>query len=835
MAVAAAMPLGLSTMADAQSSLIQKEIARRKALIVEADKEYDAGRKAYKEQDYAESVKQIQSAVNKLPQGPIAADRRFAYMGDLVKASLELSKKYRRTGRSEQARELLEDILLKDPGNVLVKKELEYLDDPIRTSPTLTYEHVKNVEKVRKSLYRAESYYNQAQFDHATLEYEEVLRVDPYNSAARRGMQRVNRAKSDYYRSAYDHTRSAMLLEVDKTWEIAVVPADNLIDGPEGIGITPELSPSIRTGRQLDDIILKVVDFNEDTTVRSAIDYLRLRAREADPKGEGVNIIFRDPRVVGGGLPGEEEPGFAQSDKIEDRKLGALKMRNVPLSEVLKQICDKTNLRYKIEQYAVVILDAGSVDVNQMYTRSFRVPPDFLNLVSTGSGDDSGDDEGIFGGGGGVKPVKPVRELLEANGIPFPDRSTASYNKARSVLTVRNTATNLDILEVFVNDLINKKPRQIKILSKFVEISQENTDELGFDWIVSPFGLSANSTFLGGGTVGSGTARTAADFISPVNSSSIAGVPTAAGQNVSNIVTGGNRSGDFAITRDSIDAFLNNPNRTAQGNSVAPGILSLTGLFTDGQVQMIMRGLNQKKGADIMTAPSILAQPGEIARIEIIREFIYPTEYEPPELPAQIGGGIGGGGAGAGAQPQIFPVTPANPTAFETRNTGVTMEVEPTLGDDGHTINLKFTPEIVEFEGFINYGSPIQSPATDALGNPITVTITENRIEMPVFSTRRVDTRLTIYDGHTVAVGGLMRENVQNVEDKVPILGDLPLVGRLFQTQAENHIKSNLIIFVTAQIIDATGQRVRSGQPTLTPSTSGSSSSLDSGLLPPIR
>ena len=48
---------------------------------------------------------------------------------------------------------------------------------------------------------------------------------------------------------------------------------------------------------------------------------------------------------------------------------------------------------------------------------------------------------------------------------------------------------------------------------------------------------------------------------------------------------------------------------------------------------MIMRGLAQKKGADIMTAPSVLARSGEKATIEVIREFIYPTEYEPPELP----------------------------------------------------------------------------------------------------------------------------------------------------------------------------------------------------------
>jgi general secretion pathway protein D len=373
------------------------------------------------------------------------------------------------------------------------------------------------------------------------------------------------------------------------------------------------------------------------------------------------------------------------------------------------------------------------------------------------------------------------------------------------------------------------------MLTKFVEISQENTDELGFDWIISPFGITSNSSFLSGGTAGNQPGRSGGDFVSPISGVSVPGIPAAANEGVRNIVTSGNRTGDFAISRDNIDSFLNNPNRTAQNSVVAPGILSLTGLFTDGQVQMIMRGLAQKKGADVMTAPSIVSRSGERATIEIIREFIYPTEYEPPELPQSVGvgGGLQGNAGGGNQGGNIFPVTPATPTAFETRNTGVTLEVEPILGEDGYTIDLTFKPEIVEFEGFINYGSPIQSPGTDALGNPITVTITENRIEMPVFSTRRVNTSLTIYDGHTVAVGGLMRENVQNVEDKVPILGDLPLVGRLFQSKAENHIKSNLIIFVTARIIDATGEPVSqtvigtTGAPT-------SGSAISDELLPAI-
>ena len=180
-------------------------------------------------------------------------------------------------------------------------------------------------------------------------------------------------------------------------------------------------------------------------------------------------------------------------------------------------------------------------------------------------------------------------------------------------------------------------------------------------------------------------------------------------------------------------------------------------------------------------------------------------------------------------------MTPATPTAFETRNTGVTLEIEPNVGANDYIIDLRFAPEIVEFEGFINYGSPITAPASDAFGNPVTVTITENRIEMPVFSSRRVSTGITIYDGHTVAVGGLMREDIQDVEDRVPILGDIPFLGRLFQSSAQNNIKSNLIIFVTANLIDAAGKNIRDNDsPDVTPfSDPGTGLGGSPGVLPP--
>ena len=67
---------------------------------------------------------------------------------------------------------------------------------------------------------------------------------------------------------------------------------------------------------------------------------------------------------------------------------------------------------------------------------------------------------------------------------------------------------------------------------------------------------------------------------------------------------------------------------------------------------------------------------------------------------------------------------------------------------------------------------------------------------------------MSVWDGQTVVLGGLIREDVQKTEDRTPIIGDIPLVGRLFRTNVDQHIKRNLIIFVTARLVNPGGQLV---------------------------
>jgi general secretion pathway protein D len=83
-------------------------------------------------------------------------------------------------------------------------------------------------------------------------------------------------------------------------------------------------------------------------------------------------------------------------------------------------------------------------------------------------------------------------------------------------------------------------------------------------------------------------------------------------------------------------------------------------------------------------------------------------------------------------------------------------------------------------------------------------------LPLPHFRVRQVTTSVIVWDGQTVVLGGLITENVTKMKDQVPILGDLPVLGRLFRSESSQTIKKNLVIFVTPTIIDPAGNRFHS-------------------------
>jgi general secretion pathway protein D len=396
-----------------------------------------------------------------------------------------------------------------------------------------------------------------------------------------------------------------------------------------------------------------------------------------------------------------------------------------------------------------------------------------------------------------------AKTMLQSMGVSFPPNASATFWAQSGTLIVRNTQDNLDMVDALVDQANASAPKQVAIESKFVEINQNNLKELGFDWLLGPFSLNGK-VFGSGGTAGNAAPIIGANF--PFNNSNgtvtggpgtrIPGDGTGGGP-----VTDGNRSGNFAISANALDALL--VPGLGQVAGVAPGIFGLAGVFTNPQFQVVIRALNQKKGIDLLSAPSVTTKSGQRAIIEVIRELRYPRTYTPPQVPA-----ISSNTTTLVAGPVPVVVTPTTPQDWETRNTGVTLEVEPVVGGDATTIDLNLIPQVVEFEGFINYGSPIFAVGINTVGvlsSSSSILLTSNTINQPVFSTRKVTTSVSVYDGQTVVLGGLMREDVQKTEDKVPIIGDIPLVGRAFRTNTEQHTKKNLVIFVTARIITPAG------------------------------
>lgn len=792
------------------SGLANREIMRRYARIEDAKASIARGDNLFLEGDYEGSLASYQSAVSSIPNAPYTQEWLDYANLKYADCAVVVAKERAKNGNYPDSRKLLNEAIALFPDHKGAKTLLKQLDDPDRWPPALTPQHVDNVGKVEKGLLLAHSAVEIGNYDAGIGHFQDVLRIDPYNTAARRGMEEAERRRIQYFRAAYDHQRAKMLAQVDEMWEDKV--PTNV--SPQAVVSTSGRSLGAYLTEKMDKIIFPTVSF-ENASIQEAIEYLRLKSKdldtmETDPNRKGVNIIIRQ---------GDAPAGASIS----------LDLRNVPMSEALRYICDLAQMKFKVEAYAVIVVPISDNNT-EMFNRTYRVPPDFLTQ-SGGGGAAPAPAAGADpfanpapGAASGLATRPTAQVVLTQQGITFPEGASASFTPATSTLVVRNTQPNLDLIEAYVEELNKQGPKQVVITTKFVEVSQRNTEELGFDLLLGGGGSNAKVDFAGGsiGNSAIAAATQAANF--PFAGTIVGGVPVAPsfapiGTNSSvtgsGSVTSGLRSGTSAISPGRLDDLLTTGNTLGTAVAPAPGILSLAGIFTDPQFQMVMRGLSQKKGVDLMSAPSVTTKGGTRATMEVTREFIYPTEFDPPQLPQ--GGGGGGGGLLGAATTMI--ATPTTPTAFEMRQTGVKLEAEPTVGPDGNTIELNLSPEVVEFDGFINYGSPINAPGslvTDLAGvvtrNPPTV-ITPNVINQPIFSVRKVTTGVTVWDGQTVVLGGLIREDVQDIEDKVPILGDIPILGRLFRTEAEEHFKRNLMVFVTAYLIDPSGQRIKPQSP----------------------
>jgi general secretion pathway protein D len=819
-----------------------REAARRQAALPQGDAALARGKAAMAARNFAVAHEEFRLAVSLLPDAVIGGKAHDEAVSGFCASGIKLAEQRIAEAKFAEAEAICREMLgdRYDPSFRPAAELLARLQQPGYFNRTLGPKFLSKVEEVRKLLNDADGYYTSGRYDLASKKYEQVLNLDPYNVAARRGEEKINLTKTHYGEEAYNETRSQQLWQVQKGWEEPVRPYGQTV-GAITDAFTKDTTGTARITHKLNTIIIPRIEFR-DASVREAIEFLRQQAEADDPATDGrkgVDIVLRlatlgqpSETVAASsakiGVPNDKAapavppiPAItipAPSTPPADARI-TITLNEIPLAEALRYIATQAGLKVKVEPYAISIIPI-SEQSNDLLTKEYRVPPGFISGSLSGSASSlnqqanakaagTGKDTQETTGGRLLVNREGAKEFLESQGVSFSvPGSSANFLPQTSRLIVRNTADNLELVDAIVEQANVSGPKQVEIEAKFVEITQNNLKELGFDWLLGPFNLnSKGSVALAGGTSGTGAAVNQANY--PFSTTGL------------NPVTAGNRSGNLAISGSAIDSLLLG---TAAGQVLAPGIFGVGGLLTDPQFQVVIRALNQKKGVDLLSAPRVTTKSGQRAVIEIVREFRYPTQFDPPHVPETVGsvttrsdtGGIiplGGGSS--------VPVTPTTPTHFETRNTGVTLEVEPVVGPDGVTIDLNLVPQVVEFEGFINYGSPILAPSSSFLNtvtgglvsSPPSV-LTPNIINQPIFSTRKVTTSVSVWDGQTVVLGGLMREDVQKTEDRIPLLGDIPIVGRLFRTNTEQHIKRNLVIFVTARLVNPGGQLVNPNEET---------------------
>jgi general secretion pathway protein D len=459
-------------------------------------------------------------------------------------------------------------------------------------------------------------------------------------------------------------------------------------------------------------------------------------------------------------------------------------------------------------------------------------------------------------------------------GVKWAEGSSIVYLKTIGKLRVTNTKDQLAVIEAALAGELGATPKLIEIEARFVEVAQEDLNSLGFEWLLNSdysLGTGKLGKLLGikGGKwgessgseirtqtsktydVGGSTPPRYSDTLeSTQTDTAYLGEHSGKNWTRNNATTPRNIgiSGDPSTYQSGMRYLNTQGNHIAgEGKSINDQFMRVNAFLGNADLSMILHMLSQRSDTDLLSAPKVLTGPGKEATMKVVTEYIYPTEYD-VQLTASGGGSSGGSSSGGGSSEILAVVEPEN---FTMREVGVILQVTPELSQGGQLINLHLHPQVVSDPTWKNYGMRIPKSSNSqydtfgsvsailtSLGGILGTGIDDYKdmvvnsamtsidqinnsdgalsyydapMEQPFFKTRSIETDITIANGATVVMGGLITEERKSMEDKIPYLGDIPWIGRLFRSRSEWSNKRNLLIFVTARLVDPMGRQISMG------------------------
>jgi len=780
---------------------IEAETGKREQMLQPLKEAYGVSRKMVADGKNSEACELLEKAYEALPDVLRGSSLALEVNRTLSKLQASLAEAAAQQNHWPEARRRALASLQHDPKNELALLQLQKSDEVLRrgasgtesVNPALTTKFFDRLTAVRSGLEEAQALRETGQLAKAEERYEDVLEADPFNQVATEGIQKIYEERALVAEKARDLSNLERRREVREAWN-NIYPKSGTIVG--GIEITGAMtaSPAYALEKKLQKTVIPQVDFSgaDLETIRRALISL---SRTYDPEAAkgGVNFVV-------------------STDVVNPQPV-TLRLRQTSLAEVVRYISQIAGVKARITDIGVTFgpLVEKSPELN---SQNFTVSPSFFKGAD--GKDDAGTAEprGAAGGsvatgsdGGGKNEQKKLEDL----GVVFPTGAYAVYNQKTSQLKVVNNQEMLDL----IGQLISAAEEQtllIQVGVRLVEINQSDLDT-----------ITVNSTLGGSGI----------NLLSPVpaglNSTSGGDTPAASTQRGVNAQLN-QIQGVGLLPNNTLQSFLQTGvlAGTNQTSSYALNTMELGGTILNGmQLRTLIQAVSQKNSANVLANPSIILKRGQKGVIEVTQEFKYVKEYSDPQSSIRTINSTSTNQATANNNLQGVPGPETVIGSFPSQISdpvpiGVKMGVKPDVTGDNSRVLLELEPSFVDFEGFINYGTPINSAYTLAYYNQ-TVTIMTNNVQQPVFIRRDLTLpAVEVSDGYTLLLGGLLREDIQKIDEKVPIIGDIPVFGRAFQGKTEQAIKKNTLIFVTPRILDVSGQPLNptAGSPT-TASASG--------------
>jgi type IV pilus assembly protein PilQ len=333
-----------------------------------------------------------------------------------------------------------------------------------------------------------------------------------------------------------------------------------------------------------------------------------------------------------------------------------------------------------------------------------------------------------------------------------------------------------------VIDELDRPTDQVMIESKFVEIANNDIKNIGVNWS-SLSGYTVNATPGSSGlysytnSYGSSSNNGINNTQGTTNSTGNTGSTTLSnGSNSSSsvsstngVISNNSTTGTNSNLANSIGNTLSNGVNatTALTQSIAGGTTSnnmLSAVFSADQFKLVLSALQQLNDSKIVSNPTVVTLNNTEAQINVGQQYPIPNYT-------------------FNQQTGTFEVA-----GFTYKDIGIILKVTPQVNARGF-IKLTLSPEVSQNQGTTSFGG--------ASGASI-----------PIIGTRKATTQVSLKDGYTMGIGGLISTNFNKVVNKVPFMGSIPVIGYLFKEESTNNVVDNLVIFITAKTISAEGAPV---------------------------